>query len=115
MTKPIGIDLGTTMSAMAIVDELGQPMMIHNNKGETLTPSAILIRGEERVVGKPARNSALARPQHVVMFVKREMDNPDFVFECDGVKYTAEELWASFSASLSRTRRGHSARKCGKQ
>ena len=39
MAKPIGIDLGTTMSAMAVVDELGQPTMIRNNKGETLTPS----------------------------------------------------------------------------
>ena len=94
MTKPIGIDLGTTMSAMAVVDELGQPIMIHNNKGETLTPSAILIRGDERVVGGPARRSALARPNNVVMFVKREMGNPDYKFRCDGHDFTAEELSA---------------------
>ena len=94
MTKPIGIDLGTTMSAMAVVDELGQPMMIHNNRGETLTPSAILIRGEERVVGKPARNDALRSPNNVVMFVKREMDKPEYKFRCDGQDFTVEELSA---------------------
>jgi molecular chaperone DnaK len=95
MLKPIGIDLGTTMSAMAIVNDLGQPQMIRNNKGQTLTPSAILIRGEERVVGEPARNSAVARPQNVVMFIKREMDNPDYVFtDDDGGKHTPEELSA---------------------
>jgi molecular chaperone DnaK len=96
MTKPIGIDLGTTMSAMAQVDETGQPRMIPNNKGKTLTPSAILIRGDERTVGEPARNSALARPDNVVMFVKREMDNPDpeFRFEADGKTFTPEDLSA---------------------
>jgi molecular chaperone DnaK len=92
MAKPIGIDLGTTMSAMAVVDQLGQPAMIRNNKGETLTPSAILFRGEERVVGKPARNSALARPDQVIMFVKRKMDDPEFGWTCDGHSYSAEEL-----------------------
>jgi molecular chaperone DnaK len=92
MTKPIGIDLGTTMSAMAIVDDLGQPMIIHNNKGETLTPSAVLIRGEERVVGKPARNSALARPNNVAMFVKRQMGKANYTFSCEGHEYTPEEL-----------------------
>ena len=94
MTKPIGIDLGTTMSAMAVVDDLGQPRMIPNNKGKTLTPSAILIRGDERIVGELARNSALARPDNVVMFVKRQMDKPDYRFKCDGSEYTAEELSA---------------------
>jgi molecular chaperone DnaK len=93
MSKPIGIDLGTTMSAMAIVDDHGQPQMVHNNKGQTLTPSAILIRGEERVVGEPARNAAVARPNHVVMRIKSEMDNPDYKFEAeDGTAYVPEEL-----------------------
>jgi molecular chaperone DnaK len=92
MTKPVGIDLGTTMSAVAVVGDLGQATMLHNNKGETLTPSAILFRGAERVVGKPARNSAIARPKQVVMFVKRQMGEPGYPFEFDGVKYGAEEL-----------------------
>ena len=82
------------MFAMAVVDELGQPTMIRNNKGETLTPSAILIRGEERVIGAVARRSALARPNNVVMFIKREMDNPEYKFRCDGQDYTPEELSA---------------------
>jgi molecular chaperone DnaK len=94
VTKPIGIDLGTTMSATAVVDELGQPTIIQNNKGDALTPSAILIRGQERVVGKPARNTALRSPNNVVMFIKREMGNPTYKFRCDGQDFTAEELSA---------------------
>lgn len=94
MTKPIGIDLGTTMSAMAVVDDLGQPTMIRNNNGQTLTPSAILIKGNERLVGGPARRAAIAQQSNVVMFVKREMGNPDYKFRCDGQDYTAEELSA---------------------
>ncbi|WP_328473603.1 Hsp70 family protein [Actinoplanes sp. NBC_00393] len=95
MSKPIGIDLGTTMSAMAVVDDHGRPSMIHNNKGHTLTPSAVMIRGAERIVGELARNSAVARPQQVVQFIKREMSRPDFVYSGeDGQKYTPEELSA---------------------
>lgn len=101
MNKPIGIDLGTTMSAMAIVDDHGQPQMIHNNKGETLTPSAILFRGDERVVGQPARNSAVARPNQVAMFIKREMNNEDYVFHGeDGHAYPPEELSALILSKL---------------
>jgi molecular chaperone DnaK len=93
MDKPIGIDLGTTMSAMAIIDDLGQPQIIRNNKGETLTPSAILIRGNERTVGEPAKRSAVARPENVVMFIKRSMHKRDFTFEDDtGNRHTPEEL-----------------------
>jgi molecular chaperone DnaK len=92
MAKPIGIDLGTTMSAMAVVDDLGQPRMIPNKQGKMLTPSAILMRGDERIVGDFARNSALARPGSVVMFVKRQMDKPESKIPCDGGEYTAEEL-----------------------
>lgn len=93
MRKPIGIDLGTTMSAMAIVDDLGQPQIIPNNKGKTLTPSAILIRGDERVIGEMAKRSAVARPENVVMFIKRSMDKPDYVFmDENGKKHRPEEL-----------------------
>lgn len=92
MSKPIGIDLGTTMCATAVVDKLGQPVVVRNSKGETLTPSAILFQGEERVVGLPARRAAMKNLANVVMFVKSEMANPEYRFTWGGVNYTPEEL-----------------------
>lgn len=80
MGKAIGIDLGTTMSAMAYVDEMGRPVMKPNREGKNLTPSAVLIRGEERSVGERAKRAAVARPHNVFQFIKRRMCDPDFVF-----------------------------------
>jgi molecular chaperone DnaK len=96
MGTAIGIDLGTTMSAMAIVDpNLGRPVMIHNHEGQTLTPSAVLVRGEERVVGDSAKRAAIARPDNVFQFIKRAMCEPDFVFtDADEKTHRPEELSA---------------------
>ena len=95
MSKPIGIDLGTTMSVMAIVDKAGRPQIIPNADGKTLTPSAILIRGSERIIGDKARRSAVARPNNVAQFVKRRMNEPDYTFiDSDGHKHRPEELSA---------------------
>ena len=52
--KPVGIDLGTTNSAMAWVDEYGRSQMIRNAEGELLTPSIVLFGANEVVVGKSA-------------------------------------------------------------
>jgi molecular chaperone DnaK len=96
MGKAIGIDLGTTVSAMAIVDaNLGRPVMIPNLEGTPLTPSAVMIRGEERVVGLRAKRSAVARPDNVFQFIKRRMCDPDFVFtDADEQTHRPEELSA---------------------
>ena len=80
MGKAIGIDLGTTMSAMAIVDATGRPSIITNKEGQRLTPSAILIRGDERIVGERAKRAAVAKPNNVAQFVKRSMCDADWVF-----------------------------------
>lgn len=95
MGKVIGIDLGTTMSAMAYVDEMGRPAMIPNRDGKALTPSAVLIRGDERVVGERAKRSAVAKPDNVFQFIKRRMCDPEFVFEDEnGKEHRPEELSA---------------------
>ncbi len=95
MAKVIGIDLGTTMSAMAYIDEVGRPAIVRNAEGQNLTPSAIEIRGNERVVGRKAKNAAVARPKNVVQFIKRQMSNPDYVFTDEsGEKHRPEELSA---------------------
>lgn len=95
MGAAIGIDLGTTMSAMAYVDAMGRPVMIHNHEGQTLTPSAVLIRGDERVVGDRAKRTAIAQPKNVAKLIKRGMCDPDFVFVDENEqKHRPEELSA---------------------
>jgi molecular chaperone DnaK len=95
MAKAIGIDLGTTMSAMAYVNDVGKPEIIPNSEGERLTPSAIRIRGGERVVGRKAKNSAVADPENVFRFIKRYMSDPKHIFQDEsGQQYRPEELSA---------------------
>ncbi len=71
----IGIDLGTTYSAVAYVDEHGEARIIPNAQTERITPSVVLFMEEENhvVVGKSAKDELVAQPERVVDFVKREM------------------------------------------
>src|SRR5689334_21651551 len=69
----VGIDLGTSFSAIAALDERGQAETIPNIEGEMLTPSAVLIDGDTAVVGVAARDVALDRPDDVAMVIKRDM------------------------------------------
>ena len=73
MGKTIGIDLGTTNSAMAVL-EGGQPTIIVNAEGERTTPSVVGFRADgERIVGKAAKNQAVTNPQNTVFSIKRFM------------------------------------------
>src|ERR1700759_3641415 len=94
--KAVGIDLGTTFSAVAHIDPYGKPQIIPNSENERITPSVILFEGENAVVGSVARNNAVAEPEKIVEFVKREMGKPKEHFhrEFSGKKYSAEELSA---------------------
>jgi molecular chaperone DnaK len=94
--KAVGIDLGTTFSAVAHVDQYGKPQIIPNSENERITPSVILFENGNAVVGAVARNSAVAEPEKIVEFVKREMGKPKEHFhrEFNGRKYSAEELSA---------------------
>jgi len=71
----IGIDLGTTYSAVAHVDEHGEARIIPNTQNERITPSVVLFMDEENqvVVGKSAKDEIVLQPERVVDFVKREM------------------------------------------
>ncbi|MFB6115632.1 MAG: Hsp70 family protein, partial [Candidatus Nanohalobium sp.] len=55
MGKILGIDLGTTRSAMAQIKD-GEPEIIENSEGERVTPSIVAFDDEELLVGKPAKN-----------------------------------------------------------
>lgn len=91
----MGIDLGTTFSAVAKVNELGKPELIPNREGEKLTPSVVYFAGESPVVGTMAKRSAQASPLDVVEFVKRSMGDPSWRFETTGgTQYRPEEISA---------------------
>jgi molecular chaperone DnaK len=70
---PVGIDLGTTYSALACLDPTGRPVTIPNGSGDLLTPSAVFIDGDEIVVGKEAVKSAALSPAEYIECFKRDM------------------------------------------
>jgi molecular chaperone DnaK len=71
MSKILGIDLGTTNSAMAIV-EAGEPRIIENKEGSRTTPSVVsLSKSGERLVGIIAKRQAITNPQNTIFSVKR--------------------------------------------
>ena len=73
MRKIIGIDLGTTNSAMAVL-EGGSPTIIVNAEGDRTTPSVVGFRADgDRVVGKAAKNQAVTNPKNTVFSIKRFM------------------------------------------
>ena len=71
MSKIIGIDLGTTNSAMAFV-EGGEPKIIENAEGVRTTPSIVAIsKNEERLAGLVAKRQSVTNPQNTVFGIKR--------------------------------------------
>ena len=74
--KAVGIDLGTTFSAVAHIDAYGKPQIIPNAESERITPSVILFDGSNVIVGTTAKNNAVAEPEKIVDFIKREMGKP---------------------------------------
>src|SRR6187401_993809 len=74
MAKVIGIDLGTTNSAMAVL-EAGQPTILENAEGSRITPSVVAIdpRTGQRLVGTLARRQAVTNPENTVFSIKRFM------------------------------------------
>lgn len=117
MSKIIGIDLGTTNSAVAYV-EGGQPKIIENNEGNRTTPSIAAIgKNSDRLVGLLAKRQAVTNPQNTIFGVKRYMghkfsdeavqkdiknspfkikkgDNDKILIEMNGKDYSPEEISA---------------------
>lgn len=96
LTQVFGIDLGTTYSAVAHIDDFDRPTVVPNDINEATTPSAVYFESEENVVvGVEAKNMAEIEPEAVVQFVKRFMGRRDeFLFEFDGRQYEPEEISA---------------------
>ena len=94
--KALGIDLGTTFCAVAHIDAYGKPQIVPNSENERITPSVILFDGANAVVGTIAKQNAVAEPDKIVDFVKREMGKSKSQFSrtFGGRVYSAEELSA---------------------
>lgn len=91
--KILGIDLGTTNSAFAVM-EGGDPELIVNAEGDRTTPSVVAFTDDERLIGNPAKNQAVQNPDRTIESIKRHMGKDDFSVEIDGEEYTAEEISA---------------------
>ena len=92
VSKAIGIDLGTTFSAVAVM-EAGKPIIIPNTEGNRTTPSVVLIKDNERIVGKLARNQAVLNPEHTVRSIKRKMGSSEKI-TIEDKDYTPQEISA---------------------
>ena len=97
--KIVGIDLGTTYSAVSVVDENGKPKILDNQDGEKITPSVVLFQnfgdGDEPLVGTQAKNQVALAPDDLVQFVKRYIGDPSWKFDSSsGHSYSAEEISA---------------------
>ena len=98
MSRIIGIDLGTTRSAMATIED-GEPKIIENKEGERVTPSVVGFDDGERLIGKPAKNQLLTNEENTVKSIKRHMGD-DYEVNLDGEDYTPQEISAMILQKL---------------
>lgn len=108
-----GIDLGTTNSAIAYIDEHGKSQVIPNSDNERITPSVVLFEDSEVIVGKIAKNSAVASPDRVIQFVKRHMGEEGWVKTFGGKDYTPETISALILKRIVQDAEKVSGRKVG--
>jgi len=90
MSKVIGIDLGTTRSAVAVIKD-GEPEILENKEGDRITPSIVAFDDGERLVGKPAKNQMLTNEENTVRSIKRRMGD-DYTVELEEDEYTPQEI-----------------------
>lgn len=93
MSKVIGIDLGTTNSCVAVLEN-GEPQIIANNEGMRTTPSVVAFTKDgERIVGEPAKRQAVTNADNTVISIKTHMGT-DYKVNIDGKEYTPQEISA---------------------
>ena len=81
-TKVIGIDLASSQSVVAVINEVGKPEVIVNEEGRRLTPSVVMITPDERKIGASAQRQAVTKPKNTVSLIKRFM----------GGSYTSDDI-----------------------
>ena len=87
-----GIDLGTTYSCIARVDDTGRPEIIKNREGENITPSVVQFDGDTVIVGDTAKEEAVLHPETTAMLVKTLMGKTDFAISYNGEDRSPEEV-----------------------
>ena len=92
MSKVIGIDLGTTNSAVAVM-EGNEPKIITNPEGSRTTPSVVSFKNGETQVGEVAKRQAITNP-NTISSIKSHMGEAGYTVEVDGKKYTPQEISA---------------------
>ncbi len=97
--KTIGIDLGTTNSCVAVMEN-GEPVVIANAEGARTTPSVVAFQKDgERLVGQVAKRQAVSNPDRTVSSIKRHMGS-DYKVNIDGKSYTPQEISAMILTKL---------------
>lgn len=90
----VGIDLGTTFSVLARIDERGQPVTVVNAEGDRLTPSVVLFEGDDVVVGKEALKAIASEAQQVAECSKRDVGQRVYHKVLEGKQYPPEVIEA---------------------
>ena len=99
MSRIMGIDLGTTNSAVAVFEKNG-PMIVPNSLGERITPSVVgFTKSGEILVGKKAKRGAVMNVGRTVFSIKRHMGT-DYRADVEGKKYTPQEISAMILQKL---------------
>src|ERR671918_3155045 len=102
MPRPVGIDLGTTNSVVAVL-EAGEPVVIPNAEGSRTTPSVVgFSKTAEILVGEVAKRQAITNPDRTIRSVKRHMGDKDWSVDIDGKRWTAQEISAQILTKLKR-------------
>lgn len=99
MSKVIGIDLGTTNSCMAYMED-GKAVIIPNAEGNKTTPSIVAFTNDgKRLVGENAKRQAVINPQNTIVSIKREMGT-DYRKRINGKNYSPQEISAMILQKL---------------
>ena len=99
-THAVGIDLGTTYSAVAYLDDRARTAMIRNGEGEILTPSVVLFDDTEVIVGREAKKLSTLRVGSVAECVKRDMGRPSYSRLINGERLPPEVIQACILKKL---------------
>lgn len=86
----VGIDLGTTYSAIARIDDAGNAVVLDNADGRSITPSVVLLDDQRVVVGPSFQRISVASPDSIIEAIKREMGNKDYFVVYQNKKLTPE-------------------------
>ncbi len=95
MGRVFGIDLGTTYSCIAYIDDYNKPVVLKNSEGDHTTPSVVLVETQDNiVVGAEAKRSIEVEPEKTVQFIKRKMGKEKDRVVLNGISYSAPEISA---------------------